>query len=150
MMICEVRDDLGHIYAYFSDVVTLEDCVGLFNQVGEKIREGSDYKEIVVFDVDTKLHRMDLDTIKTAQRHMAETYKQKGLKRPRCAFVSLDPLAEPVLNYWRALCENDEAVDANYQVFNTLDEACAWCGISRDDTLAFVDRARTGKRTGQP
>lgn len=142
MMICEVDNDRRHIYAYFNRTIVLQDCLDLFNHVAEKIISGTEYRQIIVFDRASRLSEMDITAIKAAQQHMSEAYSARGLLRPKCAFVSLDELAEPVLNYWRALCENDLTIAANYQVFTDIDTACDWCGITRPEVTAFIERTR--------
>ncbi len=137
-MICEVDNDHRHIYTYFNNVITLQDCVDMFDTVAARIEPGAQYRQINIFDRNSKLHQMDIDAIKLAQSHMAESFNAKGLQRPRSAMVSLDELAEPVLNYWCALCDNNQAITADYRVFSDLEEACEWAGIPSEPTLDFI------------
>lgn len=138
MMICKVDNDRRHIYTYFNDVISLQDCTDMFDSVAADVQPGDEYRQINIFDRTSRLHEMDVDRIKQAQRHMAARFQAKGLVRPRSAMVSLDKLAEPVLSYWCALCDNDETVRANYRTFTNLDDACDWVGIGKDDVLDFI------------
>jgi hypothetical protein len=130
----------GLIAMYFSGVITLEEINAAHDEIANSVQKNIGYVEINFQDKDSKFHNIDIGSMRVIKEQVVEKFEKNQIIRHKVGAILLGKEASIIYPLWRSMVEPDDKIKTKYQVFDTIESACAWLGVDLESTINLLKK----------